>query len=57
MFTPPLPRQPSCRLCGHEEHVYTTCELTRSAATEDDQPPPPCPCPPHQPTGIYEETR
>lgn len=57
---PPLSRQPPCRLCDHEEHVFTRChaELTRSAAyveldAEERSIPLLCPCPPHRPTGIY----
>jgi len=55
----PLPRQPSCRVCDHEEHVFTRChaELTRSPAEVDDEErsiPLLCPCPPHRPNGIYD---
>jgi hypothetical protein len=59
MFQPPLSRQPSCRMCGHEEHVFTSCDLARSpaAAVEDDDAelsiPLLCQCPPHRPNGIY----
>jgi hypothetical protein len=43
----PVSRQPSCRYCEHEEHVYSRCllELAGAAAM--------CPCPPHLPPGIY----
>lgn len=57
---PPLSRQPSCRLCGHEEHVFTYChaELTRSPASIEDEAaasiPLLCPCQPHRPNGIYD---
>jgi hypothetical protein len=42
----PISRQPACRYCGHEDHVFTRCllELVEGAA---------CPCPPHLPPGIY----
>jgi hypothetical protein len=54
----PVSRQPACRYCEHEEHVHTRChaELTRSPAAADDgelSMPLLCPCPPHQPNGIY----
>lgn len=38
---PPLSRQPSCGTCSHEEHIFFACED--------------CPCPPHRPTGIYDD--
>lgn len=41
----PLSRQPSCRVCDHEEHVFTRCHAELGDAL--------CPCPPHRPTGIY----
>lgn len=60
MPEPLVSRQPSCRLCDHEEHVYTRChaELARSPAVADEDDaelsvPLLCPCPPHRPTGIY----
>ncbi len=56
MSAPLVSRQPSCRLCDHEEHVYTRCHAERSAAAVDDDElsvPLLCPCPPHRPTGIY----
>lgn len=57
---PPLSRQPACRYCDHEEHVYTRChaELARSPALvelydEEHSLPLLCPCPPRAPNGIY----
>lgn len=61
-FSPPVSRQPSCRFCDHEAHVFTRChaELARGVAVVDEGDaliPLLCPCPPSRPTGIYEETR
>lgn len=42
----PLSRQPACRVCGHEEHVFFRCGLDLGGAM--------CPCPPHRPLGIYD---
>jgi len=52
----PLSRQPSCRMCAHEEHVFTAChaELGRSTDEAGHSLPLLCPCPPHRPTGIYD---
>lgn len=46
MAEPPISRQPVCRYCDHEDHIYSRCllELDNSAM---------CPCPPHHPLGIY----
>lgn len=41
MTEPPLSRQPACGTCHHEEHVFFACED--------------CLCPPHRPTGIYDD--
>lgn len=42
----PVSRQPPCRVCDHEEHVYTRCLLELAGGAV-------CPCPPHHPNGIY----
>jgi primosomal protein N' len=41
----PISRQPVCRYCDHEEHVFSRCEADLGSAM--------CPCPPHHPPGIY----
>lgn len=42
----PLSRQPSCHLCDHEAHVFSRCLMELDAGAM-------CPCPPHDPTGVY----
>lgn len=44
----PLSRQPSCRYCEHDDHVFTRCllEIPGTGGL--------CPCPPHKPNGIYD---
>lgn len=42
----PVSRQPACRYCSHEEHVFTRCEALLGETAL-------CPCPPHRPNGIY----
>lgn len=56
MFKPPVSRQPSCRYCGCEEHVFTRChsELGRVTDSEGRSVPLLCPCPPKKPLGIYD---
>lgn len=44
----PVSRQPSCRYCDHEDHVWTRCH-----ALLDGDGTALCPCPPHRPIGIY----
>jgi hypothetical protein len=58
MFTPPVSRQPDCRFCAHERHLYTRCHAELGRATDDDGHSVAllCPCPPSRPTGIYEES-
>jgi hypothetical protein len=41
----PISRQPACRYCEHEDHVFTRCLADLDGAM--------CPCPPHQPPGVY----
>jgi hypothetical protein len=43
MAVPPISRLPACRYC---DHVFSRClaEIAGEAL---------CPCPPHQPPGIY----
>lgn len=43
-----MSRQPSCRYCDHEEHVFTRCHALLGDAGVAL-----CPCPPHHPIGIY----
>lgn len=45
----PLSRQPACRYCDHDDHVFTRCgsEFGDSGVL--------CPCPPHHPNGIYDK--
>jgi hypothetical protein len=42
----PISRQPACRYCEHEEHVFSRCLLELGGGAM-------CPCPPHHPIGIY----
>lgn len=44
----PLSRQPSCRICEHDDHVFTRCgsEFGDTGVL--------CPCPPKKPTGVYD---
>lgn len=46
----PISRQPVCRYCDHEDHVFTRCLLDLGGGAT-------CPCPPKSPTGIYLEER
>ena len=41
----------------HEAHVFTRCHAELGRATDDDGLSIPllCPCPPHRPTGIYDD--
>lgn len=41
----PLSRQPECRLCGCEAHIFR-CGMDLGDGVA-------CPCPPRLPTGIY----
>lgn len=45
MTDQPLSRQPECRYCDHEDHVFR-CGLELDGGAV-------CPCPPHLPVGIY----
>jgi hypothetical protein len=45
MAVPPISRQPSCRYCLHEDHVFSRCLAEIGDAL--------CPCPPHSPIGVY----
>lgn len=45
----PISRQPVCRTCDHEEHVFTRCHALLDATGAAL-----CPCPPHRPNGIYD---
>jgi hypothetical protein len=54
-FDPPLSRQPSCRYCDHDDHVFTRCHAELGRAVDDGHSIPLlCPCPPHRPNGIYD---
>lgn len=55
---PPMSRQPECRLCGCEEHIFTRCHTELGRVTDSDGHSVAllCPCPPKRPTGIYEES-
>jgi hypothetical protein len=54
MAVPPISRQPACRYCDHEAHVFTRCHAELGRAVDDDRSVALlCPCPPHRPNGIY----